>query len=119
MSMFKEWMKRKKLREGLGDSGEPVDGFKLNGDDNDFAVDHEHLQKELFKTIMSKYPDETMQFVNGIAQRGDEEVAALLSKLKREKKPQFSEPRHPTDGDEVVPSGADSGYNNEFGGGDS
>ena len=57
-----------------------------------------------------------MQFVNGIAQRGDEEVAALLSKLKREKKPQFSEPRHPTDGDEVVPSGADSGYNNEFGG---
>jgi len=116
MLMFKEWMRRKNLKEGLGDSGEPVDGFKLNGDDNDSAQDHEHLQKELFKAIMNKYPDEMMQFVNGIAQRGDEEVASILSKLRREKKPQFSEPRHPTDGHEVVPSNADGGYNNEFGG---
>jgi len=116
MSMFKDWMRRRNLREGLADSGEPMDGFKLNSDDNDFAADHEHIQKELFKTILTKYPDETMQFLNGIAQRGDEEVANLLSKMRREKKTQFKEPKHPTDGDEVVPSGADSGYNNEFGG---
>ena len=109
--MFKKWLR---YREGLGDTGEPMDGFKLGADDNDFAGDHEHIQKELFKVIMSKYPDEAMQFLNGIAQRGDQEVASLLSKLKREKKSQFKEPQHPTDGHEVVPSGADSGYNNEF-----
>ena len=114
--MFREWMRRKELREGLGDSGEPMDGFKLNADDNDFAGDHEHLQKELFKVILNKYPDETMQFLNGIAQRGDEEVANLLSKLRREKKDSFNEPQHSTDGHEVVPSSADSGYNNDFGG---
>ena len=116
MSMFKDWMKRRMLREGLADSGEPMDGFKLGSDDNDFAGDHEHLQKELFKTVLNKYPDETMQFLNGIAQRGDEEVANLLSKLRREKKDTYREPQHSGEGDEVVPSSADSGYNNDFGG---
>lgn len=116
MSMFKSWLERRRLREGLGDAGEPVDGMQLGGDSNDFAMDHEHLQRELFKTVLSKYPDETMQFLNGIAQRGDGEIASLLSKMKREKKSSFSEPRHPTDGDEVVPSNADSGFSNEFGG---
>lgn len=104
MSMFQTWLRRKRMYEGLGDAG------NLNGGE-DFAVDHERIQTELFKTLMSKYPDETMQFVNGIAQRGDEEVASLLSKLKRDKKPQFNEPSHPSDGDEVVPANADTGYN--------
>lgn len=118
MSMFSDWMRRKKLSEGLGNAGDPDDGFDLNSDDsNDFAVDHEHVKKELFNVVMSKYPDETMQFLDGIAQRGDEEVSSLLGKLRRDKKSTSTQPRHPFDGDEVVPSAADSGYNN-FGGED-
>ena len=114
--MFREWLERRKLREGLGDSGVEVDTNKLGlSDTSDFAEDHDRLQTKLFKTIMSKYPDETMQFLNGIAQRGDEEVASLLSKLRREKKPMFNEPKHQSDGDEVVPANADTGQNNEFG----
>ena len=115
--MFREWLRRRRLQEGLADTVNPSDAFKLDNEDADFAADHEHLQKELFKTIMSKYPDETMQFLNGIAQRGDQEVASLLGKLRRDKKPQFSEPKHPSEGDEVVPSGADRGYNSFDGGG--
>ena len=117
ISMFREWLRRRRLQEGLADTVNPSDAFKLDNEDADFAADHEHLQKELFKTIMSKYPDETMQFLNGIAQRGDQEVASLLGKLRRDKKPQFSEPKHPSEGDEVVPSGADRGYNSFDGGG--
>lgn len=113
MSMFQKWLR---MREGFADSGDPVDGFKFDGEDQDFAADHEHVQQELFKTILSKYPEEMMQFLDGIAQRGDSEVASLLSKLKREKKP-YTEPQHNTEPDEVVPSGADRGYSGGESGG--
>lgn len=109
---FQQWLKLRRLKEGLGDGGgNPAeDGFKFNQDDNDVGDDYEHIQQELFKTIYSKYPDETMQFLNGIAQRGDEEVAALVRRLRKDKRPvQFKEPQHSTDGDEVVPSNADTG----------
>jgi hypothetical protein len=58
-----------------------------------------------------------MQFFEGIAQRGDQEVAALLRKLQRDIGPTaHKEPDHPSDGDEVVPSGADTGYGGGEGG---
>ncbi len=116
---FHQWLRRRRLREGLADGGgNPAeDGFKFNQDDDDVGDDYEHIQRELFKTIYSKYPDETMQFLNGIAQRGDEEVAALVRRLRKDKRPvQFKEPQHSTDGDEVVPSHADMGSGGEAGG---
>lgn len=97
MSLFKEWVKRRSLQEDF--------------DDSDSIDDYEHIQTELFKIVMSKYPDEVMQFLNGIAQRGDQEVMTLLRKIRLEKQPtQMKEPQHPSDGDEVVPSSADAGY---------
>jgi hypothetical protein len=110
MSMFNDWKRKRDLQEGMGEGGDPIDGFKFNTDDRDYAEDHDHIQQELFKTVMSKYPEETMQFLDGIAQRGDEEIAALLRKLQREESPDFKEPQHPTSGDEVVPSSADTGH---------
>jgi hypothetical protein len=108
--MFQEWLKQRKIKEEFGMGSEPVDQFKFNTDDQDFADDHEHIQKELFKVVMSKYPEETLQFLNEIAARGDEEVASLLRKMQKDGPRQMQEPSHPTDGDEVVPSGADTGY---------
>jgi len=115
MSIFRDWLERRKLKEELNDGGEPVDSFKFNTDDQDYADDHEHLEQELFKAVMSKYPEEAEEFLNGIAQRGDEEIANLLRKLRKDQPMQMKEPQHPTDGDEVVPPGADTGYNAEFG----
>jgi hypothetical protein len=114
MSVFGRWLERRRLEEGLADAGDP---FSSGGNDPDFAQDQDQLKAELFKTVYTKYPDETMQFLNGIAQRGDEEIASLLSKIRREGKSQFKEPSHPTDGHEVVPPGADRAFNSEFTGG--
>lgn len=112
MSMFKEYARKRRLREGLADDADPTSGFKFNNSgDEDVADDHEHTQQELFKVIMTKYPEETNAFLNGIAQRGDEEVAALLRKVGKNKGFSMNrEPQHPTDGDEVVPSNADTGH---------
>jgi hypothetical protein len=116
MSIFQQWLRNRNLKEGLANGADPVDGFKFGGNDEDYADDYENVQRELVKAIMSKYPDEAMEFFNGIAQRGDEEVAALLSKLQQDKPDQMRAPQHPTDGDEVVPSGADTGFGGEYGG---
>lgn len=116
MSHWKEFMRRRQLSEGLASGVSPVDKFRFNTDDadDDVAQDHEKLQHELFKVVMSKYPNETMDFLNTIANRGDEEVSSLLRKVRRDKGPKLpKEPQHPTDGDEVVPSMADRGHNPE------
>ncbi len=115
MSMFRDWLRIRQMREGIDDA---VDRFKFDADDEDYADDYEHLQQEVFKAVMSKYPDETLEFLNGIAARGDEEVAELLRKMQRGKPEKQKEPRHPNQDDEVVPSSADTGYNNSFGGGE-
>ena len=117
-TMFQEWLQKRNFREEFGMGSEPVDQFKFNADDNDYADDHGHIQKELFQVVMSKYPEESLQFLNGIAARGDEEIAALLRKLQKDGPSQMKEPSHPTEGDEVVPSGADSGMGGEEGGGE-
>jgi hypothetical protein len=102
----------------MGEGGDPIDDFKFNSGEEDFADDYENIKQELFDAVLSKYPEETMQFLNGIAERGDEEIASLLSKLQQEEPNELKEPKHPTDVDEIVPSGADTGYNAEFGGGE-
>lgn len=114
MSLWQKYTKTRAIREGLGDS--PVDKFKFNSDDDGFAEDHEKLQQELFKAVISKYPEETMDFFNTIANRGDEEVAGLMKKMSKEKGFRLpKEPQHPTDGHEFVPSTADIGHNAESG----
>ena len=116
--MYKEWLEKRQIREEFGVGGEPEDNFKFGPDDNDYADDHEHVQQELFKAVMSKYPEETIDFLNNIAARGDEEIASLLRKMQKEGPDQMKEPRHPSDADEIVPSGADSGYGGDEGGED-
>lgn len=114
MSLFHSWLEKRNLKEEMEDGTNPVDQFKFNND-KDYADDNEQVQRELFSSVLSKYPEETMQFLYGIAQRGDEEIAALVRKLDREGQPSYhQEPKHPTDTDEVVPPNADSGS----GGGD-
>lgn len=108
--MYKEWLEKRKLKEEFGMGAEPVDQFKFSPDDNDYADDHEHVEKELFKAVMSKYPEETIEFLNNIAARGDEEIASLLRKMQKEGPDQMKEPQHPSETDEIVPSGADTGY---------
>lgn len=108
--MFQEWLASRKIKEEFGIGSEPEDQFHFNADTDDFADDHEHLQQELFKILLSKYPEETLGFVNNIAARGDEEVATLLRKMQKDGPNPMKEPQHPSDGDEVVPSGADGGY---------
>ena len=117
MSNWKNWLKHRELREGLGEGGDPVSDFKFNSPEGDYADDYDHIQSELFKAVMSRYKEEAMQFFEGIAQR-DMEIANLLRKLQQDEPTQMKEPEHPDEGDEVVPPGADTGYNSEFGGGD-
>lgn len=118
MSIWKDYLRKRQLLEGLADGGDPVAKFKFNGeDDEDYAEDYEKIQQELFKVVMSKYPNETVDFLNTLASRGDEEVSSLLRKMKKDKGTKLPrEPQHPTDGHEVVPSSADSGHNPEFDG---
>jgi hypothetical protein len=119
MSFWERYVERRKMREGLGDGDSPVDRFRFNTDDDDVGEDHEKVQQELFKVVMGKYPQEAVDFLNTIAQRGDEEVASLLRRMKKEKGPRLPRgPQHPTDGDEVVPATADTGHNPDFNSGE-
>lgn len=105
----------------MDDGSNPVDKFRFNTGEEDYAEDYEKVQQELFKVVLSKYPNETLDFLNTIAQRGDEEITNLLRKMRKDKGMRLPrEPQHPTDGDEVVPSMADRGHDQggEGGGGD-
>jgi hypothetical protein len=118
MSLWIKYLKKRELREGLGDTQTPVDKFKFNSKDDDVAQDHEHIQQELFKAVIGKYPNETMDFFQTLANRGDEEIASLLKKVTKEKSSRLPfDPQHPSDGDEYVPSSADIAHNPESGGG--
>lgn len=116
MSMFADWLEKKRLRESLEDGDDPVSNFRFNNDDDDFSDDQDQVQAELFKTVLRKYPEETMDFLHTIAQRGDTEISALLNKIDKGRGPRLNkEPRHPSDYDEVMPPIADTGQ----GGGES
>jgi hypothetical protein len=112
MSAWRQFVKKRRVLEGLSDDGDPVSKFKFNSSDDDFGEDYEKTQTELFKVILNKYPEETLDFFNTIANRGDEEVGALLKQMGNNRGHRLpQEPKHPTDGHEVVPSSADRGFN--------
>lgn len=115
MSLWQNYAKKRSLKEGLGDEGgSPVDKFKFNKNDDDFAQDYEHIHEELFKLALGKYPQETIDFFNTLANRGDEEISTLLRKISKEKGSRLpKEPRHPSDVDAFVLPAADSAYNPE------
>lgn len=116
MRLWSEWVKNKQLKEEEGLSPDPDQTFKFNRDNSEMGVDHDAIKRELFESVWNRYTDETMQFLSGIAQRGDQEVAALLRKLEQDVAPsQSKEPKHPTDYDEIVPPEADSGNSGEGG----
>ena len=109
MSLFKQYCRRRRLIE----NPQPSDDFKFKADKTDFADDYEHVQVELFRAVMNKYQDEAMQFLDGIAQRGDEEIASLLDKLKGGGGKTVSGPENP-DQDEMVPSSADRAHSDSM-----
>ncbi len=119
MSIWKEYLRKRNIAEGISDGDDPVAKFKFNSEDEDYAEDYEHVQQELFKVVLSKYPNETLDFLNTIANRGDSEISNLLRKMKKEKSSNRlpRDPQHPTDGHEVVPASADTGHNPDFEGG--
>jgi|LakMenEpi03Aug12_release.lakeMendotaPanAssembly.Ray.scaffolds.fasta_scaffold20543_4 hypothetical protein len=112
--MFKDWLKKKHYKEGLADNDNPVEKYNFNKDnDSDFAEDQDRTEVELFKIIMRKYPEETMDFFQTMSRRGDAEISNLIKKLDRNSVPKLSlKPKHSPNFDEIVPSSADSGYNN-------
>lgn len=110
MTTFIKWVQQKKLIEDMENLQNPSDRFKLNNSD-DLGSDYDHTLQELMKVVMSKYERETMQFLSGIAARGDEEVGNLMKKLDKEPTPVHGRrPEHPTAGDEVVPPESDTGH---------
>src|SRR3990170_5199924 len=110
MKTFVKWVQHKKLIEDIEDIQNPSDRFKLNNSD-DLGSDYDHTLQELMKVVMSKYERETMQFLQGLSQRGDEEITNLMGRLGKEAKPvDMKRPQHPTEGDEVVPPNADVGH---------
>lgn len=116
MSVWKQFIKNRRIKESLEDGEDPAARFKFNDDEDDYADDYEKVQEEIFKTIMSKYPNECLDFISTIANRGDQEIANLLRRMKKNKSSNRlpREPQHPSDGHEVVPSAADSGVGPEF-----
>ena len=110
MKTFAGWAEKRSLLEDIEDIDNPADKFKLNIG-GDMADDYDHTLTELIKAVMSKYEQETMQFLSGIAERGDEEIADILRRLSRQNHPtDFEEPEHPTSGNEVVPPESDTGH---------
>lgn len=114
MSIFREWLKKRGLKEGLDNNQDPVADFKFNSPDKDYAEDHDRLEMELFKTVWRKYPEETMDFLSSLSQKGDNELNALLRKVDKNQKPRLSrEPQHPKDGEEVRIPVADGGFSGD------
>jgi hypothetical protein len=108
MGIFQQW-KQRRLREstpGLGLQTGTID-HELDG-----PIDYDKTKKELFDIVLTKYPDETMQFLEEISERGDEEVKNLFKKLKHEKG--NGPPHHPghpqRQSHEIVPPIPDVGH---------
>lgn len=110
MSLYKRWLANKGLLEDMGDGFDPSAPAKF-GLGDDLGVDHDQAQTELMKLLMSKYADDTVRFVSGIAQR-DQEVATLLKQISGGSGGvRVPKAKHPHEEDEVVPASADTGYN--------
>ena len=110
MKTFEDYQRERTLKEDMDDIQNPADRFKLNSED-EMGSDYDRTLTELIKAVMNKYEQETMQFLVGIANRGDQEISDLVQKISKDQKSlNFKEPEHPTDYDnEVVPPIADTG----------
>jgi hypothetical protein len=82
MSNWNQWKTKKNIKENLATANtEPADRFIFNRNHDNNSKTDDELKKELLTLVFSKYPQETLQFIDGIAQRGDESVLRLLRKL--------------------------------------
>lgn len=71
-------------------------------------IDYDGLLQNIIKLLMSRYRDETMEFLKNMASRGDEELNTLLNQLGIvTNNNQLNPVQMPQD--EVVPSSADVG----------
>lgn len=117
MTSWKRWLKIRLANEGFGDDNEdPASKFKLGQEDNDFADDHEKTGHELFDVLMSKYPEETTNFITQISSRGDQEIASLFRKFHKNNNMNSPKPRHNHEPERVVPAMADVGKSPDFDG---
>lgn len=82
MGIFHQWVSQRRLREGT-----PGLGLQTGSIDSelDGPVDFDKTKKELFDIVISRYPEETMQFLEEMSERGDEELKNLFRKLKHER----------------------------------
>jgi len=114
MSIFKNWMKNKIIKEGLADGIDPSRNYQSNMDDQNSSNDYERNQRDLFKKVYEKYPEETLDFFHTMAQRGDQEIKNLLRKLDNRYSEKIKRgPEHAfNQKDELAPSLADSGFSN-------
>ena len=110
MKTFSDWLKNKRLLEDNSDVNDPINNFNFNRSDLDYADDQGEVETELFKIVFRKYPEETMDFLTTVAQRGDNEVQALLNKLDKRSPRLGKKPEHPSEKQEVVPPMADQGF---------
>lgn len=110
MNTFSDWLKKKRLFEGDIDLNNPTNNFNFNEPELDYADDQGKVEVDLFQTVYRKYPEETMHFLTTIAQKGDNEVGALLRKLDHQGPKLGKKPEHPSDKPEVVPPLADTGH---------
>jgi hypothetical protein len=106
MLRFQQWLLNKRVKE----ENNIINKFNINPDNKDFAEDQEQVEKQLLKIVLRKYPEETMDFLSTIAQRGDSEVASLLRKVDRSEPRSSIEPQHPDENDAVVIPAADAGF---------
>ena len=113
MNTFLDWLNKRRINEDINNFEDPVNNFKFNQSDVDYAEDQDKVELELLKTVLRKYPEETLDFLTTIAQRGDNEVGALLRKIDKSGPKLGQKPEHPSEKEQVVPSVADSGYGNE------
>lgn len=116
MSIFWDWVKKHHpYIEGVDDDTDPADKFRFSTDDElDYAQDHEKIRSELFKTVLAKYPEESMKFFQRLAHK-DQEIAEMVKKMGRPDSRSFKHVGNSSD-DEVVPPSADVGYSSGNGG---
>ena len=110
MNTFSDWLKKRRLIEDNNDLNNPTQNFNFNRSDLDYADDHDKVEVELLKTVLAKYPEETIDFLTTIAQKGDNEVRSLLNKIDKSSVKLGKKPAHPSDKEEIVPPLADAGY---------
>lgn len=110
MNIYEKWLVKRRLREENGFEKEAAAQFLSNQEDEVISDDQEKIRQELFTLVCNKYPGETMQFLDGMAQRGDEEINNLMSKIRGGNlSSKVKEPKHPSEKPVVVPPLADSG----------